>query len=112
MLDGQITIAEDLPQKTRTDCFTRMHRTTAVFRFQLRLYLGGEGSTSGPIVGKVMADLILDGRTKYDLAFMAADRFHDLPGYQQRADIKRECYEMYASYYGQVEKPNAPAAKP
>ena len=52
------------------------------------------------------ADLILDGKTKYDLDFMAADRFLDLPGYQARADIKRKCCEMYASYYGQVEKPN------
>ena len=53
-----------------------------------------------------MADLILDGKTKYDLNFMAADRFPDLPGYQTRPDIKRKCYDMYASYYGQVEKPN------
>jgi sarcosine dehydrogenase len=67
----------------------------------------GHGIMQSPIVGKVMADLILDGKTKYDLGFMASDRFHDLPGFQERADIKRKCYEMYASYYGQVEKPNA-----
>jgi glycine/D-amino acid oxidase-like deaminating enzyme len=72
----------------------------------------GHGIMQSPIVGKVMADLILDGKTKYDLAFMAADRFHDLPGYQERTDIKRKCYEMYASYYGQVEKPHVSATNP
>ena len=65
----------------------------------------GHGIMQSPIMGKVMADLILDGKTKYDLDFIAADRFFDMPGYQERADIKRKCYQMYASYYGQVEKP-------
>jgi len=69
----------------------------------------GHGIRQSPIVGKVMADLILDGKTKYDLDFMAADRFQDLPGYRERADIKRKCYEMYASYYGQVERPKVVA---
>jgi glycine/D-amino acid oxidase-like deaminating enzyme len=69
----------------------------------------GHGIMQSPIVGKVMADLIVDGKTKYNIEFMKAERFHDLPGYQQRADIKRHCYEMYASYYGQVEKPKAVA---
>jgi 4-methylaminobutanoate oxidase (formaldehyde-forming) len=69
----------------------------------------GHGIMQSPIIGKVMADLILDGKTKYDIGFIAADRFHDLPGYQERADIKSKCYQMYASYYGQVEKPTAHA---
>jgi 4-methylaminobutanoate oxidase (formaldehyde-forming) len=71
----------------------------------------GHGIMQSPIIGKVMADLILDGKTKYDLDFVKADRFHDLPGFQSRADIKRKCYDMYASYYGQVEKPKAVATK-
>ena len=65
----------------------------------------GHGIMQSPIIGKVMADLILDGKTKYDLDFIAADRFFDLPGYQERADIKRKCYDMYSSYYGKVERP-------
>jgi len=69
----------------------------------------GHGIMQSPIIGRVMADLILDGKTKYDIGFIAADRFHDVPGYQERADIKSKCYQMYASYYGQVEKPTAVA---
>lgn len=65
----------------------------------------GHGIMQSPIVGKVAADLILDGKTKYNLDFMAADRFYDLPGYQTRADIKGPCDQIYASYDGQVEKP-------
>ena len=67
----------------------------------------GHGITQSPNVGKVMADLILDGKTQYDLEFMAAARFQELPGFQKRADRKRRCHEMYASYYGQVEKLHA-----
>src|SRR5436190_8065005 len=37
----------------------------------------GHGIMQSPIMGKVMADLILDGKTKYDLDFIAADRFFD-----------------------------------
>jgi len=69
----------------------------------------GHGIMQSPIIGKVMADLILDGKTNYDIGFIAADRFQDLPGYQERADIKSKCYQMYASYYGQVEKPTVVA---
>ena len=64
-----------------------------------------------PIIGKIMADLIVDGRTNYDTDFIRADRYFDLPGYQQRADVKAKCYAMYASYYGRVEGKRA-AAKP
>jgi hypothetical protein len=53
--------------------------------------------------------LILDGAADYDLAAIEADRFFDLPGYQQRNEIKRKCYAMYASYYGRVEGASAAA---
>ncbi|MBI2928108.1 MAG: FAD-binding oxidoreductase [Verrucomicrobia bacterium] len=69
----------------------------------------GHGIMQSPIIGKVMADLILDGRTNYDIDFIRADRFLDLPGYQERADIKAKCYAMYASYYGRVEGKRAAA---
>ena len=70
----------------------------------------GHGIVQSPSIGVIMADLILTGRTKYDLGAVEADRYFDLPGYQSRAEIKAKCYQMYASYYGRVEG-NSAAAK-
>ncbi|MEK7677744.1 MAG: FAD-binding oxidoreductase [Verrucomicrobiota bacterium] len=63
----------------------------------------GHGIMQSPAIGVLMAELVLDGRTRYDLQAIRADRFFDLPGYQERADIKAKCRRMYASYYGRVE---------
>lgn len=63
----------------------------------------GHGIMQSPIIGRIMADLILDGRTSYDIEFIRADRFFDLPGYQTRPEIKAQCYAMYANYYGRIE---------
>lgn len=50
-----------------------------------------------------MADLIMSGQTKYDIAAIEADRFFDFPDLQERAQIKAKCYQMHAEYYGRVE---------
>ena len=34
-------------------------------------------------------------------------RYFDVPGYQQRGDIKSKCHQMSASYYGRVEGKSA-----
>lgn len=63
----------------------------------------GHGIVQSPAIGVIMADLILDGKTNYDIAAIEADRFFDHPDLQQRAQIKAKCYEMHAGYYGRVE---------
>jgi hypothetical protein len=50
-----------------------------------------------------MSQLILDGKSTFDIDAIEADRFFDLDGYVQRAEIKQRCYNMYASYYGRTE---------
>ncbi len=65
----------------------------------------GHGIVQSPVIGLIMAEMILDGATQYDIAAIEADRYFDLPGYQQRDDIKARCLEMAASYYGRVERP-------
>ena len=67
----------------------------------------GHGIVQSPTIGVIMADLILDGQTDYDIAAIEADRYFDLPDYRERAQVKAACYAMYSSYYGRVETPEA-----
>lgn len=63
----------------------------------------GHGIVQSPTIGLIMAQLILDGQTDYDLSAIEADRYYDMPGYQHRDEIKSKCSAMYGSYYGNVE---------
>lgn len=63
----------------------------------------GHGIVQSPTIGVIMADLILDGRTDYDIKQIEADRYYEQPGYIDRKEIAERCYRMYASYYGRVE---------
>ena len=63
----------------------------------------GHGIVQSPAIGVIMADLVLNGETDYDIAAIEADRYHDIPGFQQRSDIKAKCYQMQSDYYGRVE---------
>ncbi len=63
----------------------------------------GHGIAQSPSIGVIMADLILNGGTQYDIEAIEADRYFDIPGFQERAAIKSKCYQMHASYYGGVE---------
>ena len=67
----------------------------------------GHGIVQSPTIGVIMADLIRDGETKYDLAEIEADRYFEIPGYVQRAEIQSRCLEMAANYYGRVEGKSA-----
>ena len=68
----------------------------------------GHGIVQSPTIGVIMADLIRSGQTDYDIAAIEADRYLDIPGFQERAEIKAKCYQMHAGYYGHVEgKPHA-----
>lgn len=63
----------------------------------------GHGIVQSPTIGVIMADLVLSGKTDYDIAAIEADRYHEVPGLMQRSDIKSSCYQMHADYYGRVE---------
>jgi sarcosine dehydrogenase len=63
----------------------------------------GHGIVQSPTIGVIMADLILDGQTAYDIGAIEADRYYRLPDYLQRSQIKAKCRDMAASYYGRVE---------
>jgi glycine/D-amino acid oxidase-like deaminating enzyme len=64
----------------------------------------GHGIVQSPVIGLIMSQLILDGRSTYDVSSIEADRFFDLPGYIERTDIEAKCVDMAGNYYGKVER--------
>lgn len=62
----------------------------------------GHGIVQSPSIGVVMAELIIDGRSRYDVAQIEADRFFDIPQLHDRLEVKRQARETYADYYGKV----------
>jgi glycine/D-amino acid oxidase-like deaminating enzyme len=58
-----------------------------------------------PVIGLIMAELILDGKSSYDVKSIEADRYFDMPGYTQRGEIEARCVAMAGNYYGKVERP-------
>ena len=69
----------------------------------------GHGIVQSPTIGVIMAELILDGSSRYDCESIEADRYFDVPGYTCRDDIEQKCRDMAGNYYGKVERA-APAA--
>ena len=65
----------------------------------------GHGIVQSPTIGVIMAELILDGGTRYDVEAIQADRYFDVADYRDRAAVKSACYAMYSSYYGRIETP-------
>jgi 4-methylaminobutanoate oxidase (formaldehyde-forming) len=63
----------------------------------------GHGIVQSPVIGRIMADLILLGETSYDIAAIEADRYFDVTGYRERGDINAKCYRMAAEYYGNIQ---------
>jgi 4-methylaminobutanoate oxidase (formaldehyde-forming) len=69
----------------------------------------GHGIVQSPVIGLIMAELILDGKSSYDVKSIEADRYFDMAGYVERNDIEARCVTMAGNYYGKVERP-APVA--
>jgi 4-methylaminobutanoate oxidase (formaldehyde-forming) len=67
----------------------------------------GHGIVQSPAIGLIMSQLILDGRSTYDVSSIEADRYFDMPGYVVRADIEAKCAAMAGNYYGKIERPEA-----
>jgi 4-methylaminobutanoate oxidase (formaldehyde-forming) len=71
----------------------------------------GHGIVQSPTIGLIMSQLILDGQSTYDCESIEADRYFEMPGYVNRADIEQKCFDMAGNYYGKVERA-APVAPP
>ena len=63
----------------------------------------GHGIVQSPTIGVIMADLVCDGKTDYDLKEIEADRFFEQPGFTTREEIGAHCFQMAGNYYGRVE---------
>jgi 4-methylaminobutanoate oxidase (formaldehyde-forming) len=64
----------------------------------------GHGIVQSPAIGRIMSELILDGKSSYDVSSIEADRYFDVPGYLNREDIEAKCVNMAGNYYGKVER--------
>ena len=69
----------------------------------------GHGIVQSPAIGLIMAELILEGRSRYDVKSIEADRYYDMQGYVERPDIEAKCIEMAGNYYGKIERPSPPS---
>ncbi len=67
----------------------------------------GHGIVQSPVIGVIMADLILDGKTAYDITEIEADRYFDMPELRERATVVQRCCDMAGSYYGRIEGSSA-----
>ncbi|MFV2067397.1 MAG: NAD(P)/FAD-dependent oxidoreductase [Pirellulales bacterium] len=63
----------------------------------------GHGIVQSPTIGVIMADLIVDGQSDYDIAAIEADRFHARCDLIDRQQIDAACRTMAGNYYGAVE---------
>ena len=68
----------------------------------------GHGIVQSPTIGVIVSELIMDGKSTYDIEAIEADRYFDMPGYLDRAEIKTKCRDMCAGYYGRVEGKSQP----
>jgi len=64
----------------------------------------GHGIVQSPTLGVIMADLIVNGHTDYDIGAIDADRFHAQCDLTDRAQIDVACRTMAGNYYGAVER--------
>jgi len=64
----------------------------------------GHGIVQSPAIGLIMSELILDGRSSFDVSSIEADRYFEMPGYTERDDIEAKCVSMAGNYYGKVER--------
>ena len=62
----------------------------------------GHGIVQSPTIGRIMAELIVDGASSYDVEAILADRFDDVDELRQRPQVEAQCYQAYANYYGKV----------
>ena len=62
----------------------------------------GHGIVQSPSIGRIMAELIVDGRSSYDISEIEADRLFEEAELFDRKNVERRCLETASSYYGAV----------
>lgn len=62
----------------------------------------GHGIVQSPTIGKIMAELIVDGSSTYDISEIEADRLFEESELLDRPTVEKRCLETAASYYGAV----------
>lgn len=68
----------------------------------------GHGIVQSPAIGLIMAEMIVDGRSQFDIEAVETDRLdRNNLSYTGRDQIDEACREMYRNYYGRVETPLA-----
>jgi len=65
----------------------------------------GHGIVQSPTIGLIMAEIVLDGSSQYDISSIEADRYYAQEGFTERSSIEARCVDMAGNYYGKVEKP-------
>jgi glycine/D-amino acid oxidase-like deaminating enzyme len=55
------------------------------------------GISAAPVLGKLLAELIVDGQASLDITSMHISRFGEQ--YRDAATLRRACEEVYAHYY-------------
>jgi 4-methylaminobutanoate oxidase (formaldehyde-forming) len=55
------------------------------------------GISAAPVLGKLLAELIVDGQPSLDISAMHINRFGS--AYQDTAALRRACEEVYGHYY-------------
>jgi len=60
----------------------------------------GHGVMQSAAVGLLVSEMILDGKVRYDLSEIEADRYSDIPEMRERDVVTARCLEAYATCYG------------
>lgn len=62
----------------------------------------GHGIVQSPTIGRIMAELIVDGRSTYDIAEIEADRLFEEAELFDRKNVEQRCLGTASAYYGAV----------
>jgi len=63
----------------------------------------GHGIVQSPTIGKIMAELIVDGTSSYDISEIEADRMFEEAELQNHSTVEQRCLDTASAYYGAVE---------
>ncbi len=68
----------------------------------------GHGIVQSPTIGKIMAELIVDGRSSYDISEIEADRLFEEAEFRDRSVVEQRCHATASGYYGAVAMTDGP----
>ncbi len=68
----------------------------------------GHGIVQSPTIGRIMAQLIIDGHSSYDISEIEADRLFEETDFLNRSTVEQRCLDTASAYYGAVEVTDTP----